>query len=89
MTIQQRLAAPTPPFFKKIRNAGLLLAALSGCILGAPVALPAVIVKIAGYLAVAGAVATTVSQAVTIEPTHLHKVSAGKAMAPKTKKDGQ
>ena len=65
MTVQQRLAAPTPPFFKKIRNAGLLLAALSGTILGAPVALPAVIIKIAGYLAVAGSVASAVSQAAT------------------------
>jgi len=67
MTLQQRLNAPTPKFFKKVRNIGLVLAAVSGAVLTAPVALPAVIVKIAGYLAVAGGVATAVSQAVTNE----------------------
>ncbi|ANE51561.1 hypothetical protein [Flavisolibacter tropicus] len=63
MTIQQRLKAPTPKFFKKVRNIGLVLAAVSGSLLTAPVALPAIIVKVAGYLAVAGGVATAVSQA--------------------------
>ena len=67
MTLQQRLNAPTPKFFKKVRNVGLVLAAISGTLLTAPVALPAVLVKIAGYLAVAGGVATAVSQAVTNE----------------------
>jgi len=65
MTLQQRLNAPTPRFFKKVRNIGLVLAAVSGAVLTAPVALPAVIIKIAGYLAVAGGVATAVSQTVT------------------------
>lgn len=67
MTLQQRLNAPTPKFFKKVRNIGLVLAAISGTLLTAPIALPVVIVKIAGYLAVAGGVATAVSQAVTNE----------------------
>jgi hypothetical protein len=65
MTIQQRLKAPTPKFFKKVRTVGLVLAAISGSVLTAPLALPAVVVKIAGYLAVAGGVATAVSQAAT------------------------
>jgi len=67
MTIQKRLQAPTPKFFKKVRNVGLVLAAISGSVLAALVALPAVVVKLAGYLAVAGGVATAVSQAVTEE----------------------
>jgi len=67
MTLQQRLNAPTPKFFKKVRNVGLVLAAVSGALLTAPVALPAALVKLAGYLAVAGGVATAVSQAVTKE----------------------
>ena len=62
MKLKQRLQAPTPRFFKKIRNIGLGLAAASATILAAPVALPAVLIKIAGYLAVAGGVAGTVSQ---------------------------
>ncbi len=54
---------PTPKFFQKVRNVGLSLAAIGASILAAPVALPAVLLKIAGYLAVAGSVAGTVSQA--------------------------
>jgi len=53
---------PTPSFFKKIRNIGLALAAISATILTAPVALPALVVQIAGYLAVAGGVMSTISQ---------------------------
>ena len=59
------MQAPTPKFFKKIRNLGLVLAAISGTLIAAPVALPAVVVQIAGYLAVAATAATAVSQAVT------------------------
>jgi hypothetical protein len=65
MTIKQRLTAPTPPFFKKLRTIGILVATLGTSILAAPIALPALIGKIAGYLAVAGTVVTTVSQATT------------------------
>ena len=62
MKLAQRVKSPTPKFFKKIRNIGLALAAISATILTEPIALPAVVVKIAGYLAVAGSVAGTVSQ---------------------------
>lgn len=62
MKIARRLKAPTPIFFKKLRNIGLTLAAVSASVLAAPVALPAVVLKIAGYIAVAGTVAGTVSQ---------------------------
>ncbi len=65
MTIKQRLKEPTPKFFKKIRNIGLAIAATGTAILTAPVALPVLVLKIAGYLAVAGSVATAVSQATT------------------------
>ena len=52
----------TPTFFKKLRNIGIALAGVSAAVLTAPVALPAIIIKVAGYLAVAGTVAGTVSQ---------------------------
>ena len=58
----QRMQEPTPSFFKKIRNIGLVLGAIGAAIIGAPVAIPALLVKIAGYLVVAGAVAGGVSQ---------------------------
>lgn len=67
MTLKERLTSPTPTFFKKVRNIGLLLAAISATLFTAPVALPAAVVQIAGYLAVGGAVATAVSQAATGE----------------------
>lgn len=57
-----RIQEPTPKFFKKIRNIGLVLTAVSGVIATAPVTLPAVVVSIAGYLAVAGGIASAISQ---------------------------
>jgi uncharacterized membrane protein HdeD (DUF308 family) len=60
--IINRATAPTPNFFKVLRNIGLVLAAVGGTILTAPVALPVVIVSIGGYIAVAGGVISAVSQ---------------------------
>ena len=62
MSIVERVKAPTPKFFKTLRTIGILLAAVSGTILAAPVALPAAIVTVAGYAAVAGGVISAVSQ---------------------------
>lgn len=66
LSITERAKAPTPKLFKTIKTIGLTLVAISGALLAAPVALPAIIITIAGYLAVAGTVATAVSQ-VTVE----------------------
>lgn len=62
MKLAERVKSPTPKFFKKVRNISLTLAAVSATILAAPISLPTVLIKIAGYLAVAGSVAGTVSQ---------------------------
>ena len=62
MNIIKRAKAPTPKFFKVLRNIGLALAAVGGTILAAPVALPVAIVSIGGYIAVAGGVISAVSQ---------------------------
>lgn len=64
MKLQERYQKRTPSFFRRLRNIGIALAAASGAILAAPIALPAAMISIAGYLAVAGTVATAVSQAV-------------------------
>jgi hypothetical protein len=64
MKLIERLKEPTPPFFKRLRNIGIILAATGGAILAAPVTLPSILLSIATYLAIAGTVATTVSQAV-------------------------
>ncbi|ELY1978452.1 hypothetical protein [Flavobacterium luteum] len=63
--IINRAKAPTPKFFKVLRNIGLALAAVGGTILAAPVALPVVITTIGGYVAVAGGVISAVSQLTT------------------------
>ena len=67
MNIIERVQSPTPKFFIKLRNISLILATLGASIIAAPVALPAVLLKIAGYIAVAGGVGSTVSQAVTTQ----------------------
>lgn len=65
MNIIDRLKAPTPKFFRVLRNVGLGLAAAGGVLVASPIVLPALAVTIGGYLIVAGSVATAVSQAVT------------------------
>jgi len=65
MSIIKRVKAPTPKFFKVLRNIGLALAAVGGTILSAPIALPVVVTSIGGYLAVAGGVVSAVSQLTT------------------------
>ena len=65
MNIVKRAKAPSPKFFKVLRNIGLALAAVGGVILTAPIALPVVIGSIGGYLAVVGGVLSAVSQLTT------------------------
>lgn len=67
MTIIKRVKAPSPKFFKVLRNIGLVLAAVGGTLLAAPIALPVVVTAVGGYLAVAGGVLTAVSQLTTAE----------------------
>ena len=68
MNVIERAKAPTPKFFKVLRTIGLALLAVSGSIVAAPVALPAVVVIVAGYAAVAGGVLSAVSQ-ITVDDT--------------------
>jgi ABC-type xylose transport system permease subunit len=63
MNIINRVKAPTPKFFKVLRNIGLTLAAAGGAILTAPIALPVAVVTMGGYLVVAGSIMSAVSQA--------------------------
>lgn len=62
MNVIERLQAPTPKFFRVLRTIGVALATAGGALLVAPVALPAGLLAIAGYLTVAGTVMTAVSQ---------------------------
>jgi len=69
MNVVNRMKAPTPKFFKVLRTVGLALAAAGGALLTAPVALPAIVISLAGYAAVAGTVITAVSQSAVKEET--------------------
>lgn len=62
MNLLQRAAKPTPKFFRILRTIGLTVAAIGTTIIASPVALPAILVKLAGYLTVAGTVMSGVSQ---------------------------
>lgn len=66
LSLKERLTATTPDFFRKLRNIGLIITAVSAAVLTAPVTLPSVVITVAGYLAVAGSVIGAVSQA-TVE----------------------
>ncbi|MBK6563741.1 MAG: hypothetical protein IPL63_12070 [Saprospiraceae bacterium] len=60
--IIKRAKAPTPKFFKVLRNIGLIMAGVGTVLLTSPVSLPAAVVTVGGYLVTAGGVATAVSQ---------------------------
>jgi len=58
----ERIKAPTPKFFKVLRNIGLIMAGVGTVLLTAPMSLPVAVVTLGGYLVTAGGVATAVSQ---------------------------
>lgn len=61
ITLAERLTAPTPKFFKTLRTVVLSLAGVATAIIAAPVALPAIVTTVAGYVIAAGTVAGAVS----------------------------
>lgn len=72
-SIFKRCGQDTPPFFKKLRLIGLSVAAIGTTLISAPIALPAIVTTIAGYLIVGGTVATAVSQAAIGEGSDCEK----------------
>ncbi|AEA44948.1 hypothetical protein [Fluviicola taffensis] len=67
MKIKDRLKSKTPKFFRVVRTVGISLVAAGGVLVAAPVAIPAGLVAMGGYLIVAGTVATAVAQATVLE----------------------
>ena len=84
MNIVERAKAPTPKFFKVLRNIGMALLAISGSIIGAPVVLPVAVVSIAGYAALAGGVISVISQ-ITVDDA----ANREQAIVNRLKKDNQ
>lgn len=62
LNLISRVAEPTPKWFRILRNLGLVMSAV-GCVLVAtPVALPAAVVTVGGYLFLGGSIIGAVSQ---------------------------
>jgi hypothetical protein len=62
MNLKQRFLAPTPKFWKKVRNIGITVSALGGGLLTLPVSLPASLITIAGYMVATGTLTGILSQ---------------------------
>jgi len=62
LTLAERVMAPTPKFFKTLRTIGIVIGLVGASILASPVVLPAAIVTVGSYLALAGSIVTGVSQ---------------------------
>ena len=62
LNLVSRIAAPTPKWFRIVRNVGLTLTALGGVLMAAPVALPAAVISVGGYLLLGGTIIGAVSQ---------------------------
>jgi ABC-type xylose transport system permease subunit len=62
MTIKERFKAPTPKFWKKVRNIGITVGALGGGFLTLPFSLPASLITIAGYMVATGTLTGILSQ---------------------------
>lgn len=80
MNLAERMKKPVPPFFKKVQKAGLILAAAGGALLASPVALPAAILTLGGYMVATGSVIAAIAQAtVQNEPEAPAKNVKGRA----------
>lgn len=65
-SFKERARTETPLFFRKLRLIGLVAVTVGTTILAAPVAVPALVTTLAGYIVLGGTVLTAVSQ-VTVE----------------------
>jgi hypothetical protein len=66
MSIQQRWAANTPKFWKRVQKIAITIGAIAGVIVTAPITLPVAVVTVASYAITVGTVAATLSQ-LTVE----------------------
>jgi len=58
----KRWKSETPDFWKKVQKIGIGIGAIGGVIVSAPVALPAAVVTIGGYMVAVGSVAAVLSK---------------------------
>lgn len=73
LELKTRWKKPTPPFFQKLGQLGLMLAGVGGAILTAPVTVPLTLTTIAGYLLTAGVIISSISQVTVDSPVEDNK----------------
>ena len=67
-SLKERWNEKTPKFWKRIQRWAIITGTVAGIIIAAPVALPAAVITVAGYVATAGTVAATLAQ-LTVDDT--------------------
>jgi hypothetical protein len=60
--LKERWNSKTPKFWKKVQRIAILVGAVAGTIIAAPIALPAAVITVAGYAVAVGTAVATVSQ---------------------------
>lgn len=62
MTQVERAQVPTPKFIKGVKTGGLIMTTIGASLLASPTPLSPGLLKLAQYLAIAGSIATAISQ---------------------------
>lgn len=62
LSIKERLNSPTPKFWKKVQRVCVALGIIGAAVIASPVALPAGVVAVGGYLITAGTVGAALGQ---------------------------
>lgn len=62
LELKERWNGKTPKFWKKVQKIGVVCGVIGAAIISAPIALPAAIVSVSGYLVVAGSLTAALSQ---------------------------
>ena len=75
LSLLDRVALPSPTFWRKISAVGKALGGLGLVLVTAPVALPAAVVSVAGYLVLVGSLTAGLA-ALTVEPGAVAGASA-------------
>ena len=60
--LKERWNSKTPNFWKKVQRIAIVVGAVAGTIIAAPIALPAALITVAGYAVAVGTTVATVSQ---------------------------
>lgn len=60
--LKERWNSKTPKFWKKVQKIGVACGIVGAALVSAPIALPAAIVYVSGYLIVAGSLTAALSQ---------------------------